>query len=245
MSEEPKREAILSTGLDDGDWTDVVRRATRARRRQEIYGAALLVALAAIVVACSSALGHPIVDFGRAHKAPENVVVNFSSLDQPVPENQGPPADLGPRVLAAQTREIPGLYLYGKPYKLYVAPTELDGVCVSEGSPTPGMCYTRGSSGVRTDTYGSWVRSAIAAASGLKSPTPTAAKKRSPSSGSPRPSMPASSCSASRRRTYRKRPVQRLSFSTTLEVTCLRGTLEIYLDWAYSGMGVTRRSASS
>jgi hypothetical protein len=97
------------------------------------------------VVACSSALGHPIVDFGRAHKAPENVVVNFSSLDQPVPENQGPPADLGPRVLAAQTREIPGLYLYGKPYKLYVAPTELDGVCVSEGSPTPGMCYTRGS----------------------------------------------------------------------------------------------------
>jgi hypothetical protein len=144
VSDDLTRDEILDAGPDDGNWTDVLRRTKRARRRQEIYGAAFLVALAAIVVACSSVLGHPIVDFGKAQKAPENVVVNFAHE-----------SSNGPKILNHQTREIPGLFLFGKPYKLYVAPAESDGFCMSQGGSTPGTCYTRGSVLVpgRLDSY--------------------------------------------------------------------------------------------
>ena len=144
MSDKLQRNDVLSAGPDDGDWTDVLRRTKRARRRREIYGAAFLVTLAAIAVACSSVLGHPIVDFGKAQKAPENVVVNFAHE-----------SSIGPKILNYRTREIPGLFLYGKPYKLYVAPTESYGFCMSQGRSTPGTCYTRGSVLVpgRLDAY--------------------------------------------------------------------------------------------
>ncbi|MGD0274249.1 MAG: hypothetical protein ABSB96_11035 [Gaiellaceae bacterium] len=127
MSEELKREEILSAGPDDGDWTDVVRRATRARRRRGIYGAVLLTALVAVGVASAYALGHPIVDFGAADKAPEKVVVEFGALDVSAPSN------FTPGLIPDQAREIPGLYLNGKPFKLYVAPTKAGGFCGTVG----------------------------------------------------------------------------------------------------------------
>src|SRR5450759_342923 len=127
MSEELQRDEILSAGPDDGDWTDVLRRTKRARRRRGIYGAVLLTALVVVGVASAYALGHPIVDFGSAQKAPEKAVIDFGSLEVSAPEN------MTPGLLPGQAREIPGLYLSGKPYKLYVAPTKSGGFCGSLG----------------------------------------------------------------------------------------------------------------
>jgi|SRR5450830_21581 len=125
MSEELQRDEILSAGPDDGDWTDVLRRATRARRRRGIYGAVLLTALVVIGVASAYALGHPIVDFGTADKAPSKDAARIRSADAGVPEGTGP------GVLADQARKIPGLSIDGKPYEISVAPTRDGGFCIS------------------------------------------------------------------------------------------------------------------
>ncbi|MGA9761969.1 MAG: hypothetical protein WBQ14_06060 [Gaiellaceae bacterium] len=130
MSEELKRDAILGAGPNDGSWTDVIRRAKRARRRQGIYGVVLLTALAVVGVASAYALGHPIVDFNAAEKAPAKAVVEFQSM-----EPAGPSWQFG--VLPDQARMIPGLYLNGTPFKLYVAPTASGGFCSSRAGCIP------------------------------------------------------------------------------------------------------------
>jgi hypothetical protein len=127
MSEELKRDEILSTGPDDGDWTDVLRRAARARRRQGIYGVVLLSALVVVGVASAYALGHPVVDFGSAEKGPMTVVNDFGALEVSAPEN------MTPGLVPDQARKIPGLYLDGKPYEFYVAPTKSGGFCSTIG----------------------------------------------------------------------------------------------------------------
>lgn len=57
MSEELKREEILGVGPDDGDWADVISRASRARRRYQVRAAVLLTALVVVGVASAYALG--------------------------------------------------------------------------------------------------------------------------------------------------------------------------------------------
>jgi hypothetical protein len=108
---------ILSAGPDDGDWTDVVRRATRGRRRSHIYAAVAVTALVVVGVATAYAMGHPIVDFGTADQAPYKAVAELGGS-----EESG--------VLADQAREIPGLSVDGKPYELSVAPTKEGGFCI-------------------------------------------------------------------------------------------------------------------
>jgi len=125
MSEELRQNEILSVGPDDGDWTDVLRRARWADRRRRVYGIATLAALAAIGVASAYATGHPIIDFGTADKAPSKDVAVIGSADKGVPEGTGP------GVIAEQAREIPGLSIDGKPYEISVAPTRDGGFCIS------------------------------------------------------------------------------------------------------------------
>lgn len=127
MSEALRRDEILSAGPNDGDWTDVVRRMTRARRRQGVYGVVLLTALVVVGVASAYALGHPIVDFNTAEKGPTNVVNDFGELEVSAPEN------MTPGLLPDQARKIPGLYLDGKPYAFYIAPTKSGGFCSTIG----------------------------------------------------------------------------------------------------------------
>jgi hypothetical protein len=125
MSEELQRDEILSAGPDDGDWTDVLRRTKRARRRQGVYGVALLTALVVVGIASAYALGHPVVDFGAADTAPYKAVAVIGSSNKGVPEGSGP------GVLAEQARKIPGLSIDGKPYEISVAPTKDGGFCIS------------------------------------------------------------------------------------------------------------------
>jgi hypothetical protein len=127
MSDQLSREEILNAGPDDGDWVDVLRRTKRARRRRGIYGAVLLTALVVVGVASAYALGHPIVDFNTAEKGPTKVVNDFGELEVSAPEN------MTPGLLPDQARKIPGLYLDGKPYAFYVAPTKSGGFCSTIG----------------------------------------------------------------------------------------------------------------
>ena len=127
MSEELKRNDVLSAGPDDGDWADVIGRAARARRRQGIYGVVLLTALVVVGVASAYALGHPVVDFGSAEKGPTTVVNDFGALEVSAPEN------MTPGLVPDQARKIPGLYLDGKPYAFYIAPTKSGGFCSTIG----------------------------------------------------------------------------------------------------------------
>jgi hypothetical protein len=127
MSEELKREEILGASPDDGDWTDVVRRARRTHHRRQIYAAAALTALVVVGVASAYALGHPIVDFGKAQKGSTKIVDDFGSMDV------GAPPGMAPGVLAHQARRIPGLRLNGKKFNLWVAPTKHGGFCDASG----------------------------------------------------------------------------------------------------------------
>jgi hypothetical protein len=127
MSEDLSRNEILSPGPDDGDWTDVLRRARWADRRRRVYEIVALTALIAIGVASAYAMGHPVIDFNKAEKAPNTVVTDFGELEVSAPEN------MMPGLLPHQAREIPGLYFEGKPYKFYVAPTKSGGFCSTIG----------------------------------------------------------------------------------------------------------------
>ena len=127
MNDETIRSDFLSPGPDDGDWTDVVRRTAGARRRRQVYGIVALAALAAVGVASAYALGHPVVDFGSAEHGSQKVIDNFGGMDV------GAPPGMAPGVIAEQARRIPGLYVDGKPYNLWVAPTRSGGFCETGG----------------------------------------------------------------------------------------------------------------
>jgi len=125
MSEELTRNDVLSSGLDDGDWMDVLCRATRARRRRQIYGVVALTALVVVGVASAYALGHPIVDFSTAEKGSTKVVDEFGSMEVGAPEG------MAPGVLPHQTRRIESFRIDGNEYVLWVAPTKQGGFCAT------------------------------------------------------------------------------------------------------------------
>lgn len=134
MSESLRHE-ILSPGPDDGDWGDILKRASRAHRRRVCVITAVT-ALIAIGVASAYTLGHPVIDFGSAEKAPQHVVLDFGALDMYYTEL------MRPETLTDQARKIPGLTLNGEPYALYVAPTKRGGFCFTAGAPMLVGCLT-------------------------------------------------------------------------------------------------------
>ena len=58
MSDDLTRNEILSAGPDDGDWSDVISRASRARRRYQVRAAVLVTALVVVGAASAYALTH-------------------------------------------------------------------------------------------------------------------------------------------------------------------------------------------
>jgi hypothetical protein len=133
VSNDQMRNEILSAGPDDGDWTDVLRRTKRARRRQGVYGFVLLTALVVVGVASAYALGHPVIDFGKAAKGPKKVVNDFGSMEV------GAPPGMAPGVLPHQTRRIMSFRVDGKNHVLWVAPTNKGGFC-ADWSELGGGC---------------------------------------------------------------------------------------------------------
>jgi len=58
VSDDLTRNEILSAGPDDGDWSDVISRASRARRRYQVRAAVLVTALVVVGAASAYALTH-------------------------------------------------------------------------------------------------------------------------------------------------------------------------------------------
>ena len=125
MSEELKRNDVLSAGPDDGDWDDVVRRAKGARRQRSLYLLVALVGLIVVGVASAYALGHPVVDFSSAEPGSQKVIDDAGSMEV------GAPPGMAPGVIPEQARKIPGLFVDGKPYQLWVTPTKSGGFCTN------------------------------------------------------------------------------------------------------------------
>jgi hypothetical protein len=117
------REDVLVPGLDDSDWNDVIRRATRARRHRLAMTALAVTTLSCLGIAAAYALDHPIVDFSSAPKGPRNVVNDFGSLEVGAPEG------MAPGVLPHEARRITSVTIDGKAHVLWVAPTKKGGFC--------------------------------------------------------------------------------------------------------------------
>jgi hypothetical protein len=124
---------ILVPGPDDPDWSDVVRRATRARRRRLAVTALAVATISCLGVAAAYAFDHPIVDFGSAPKGPSSVVNDFGSLEVGAPEG------MAPGVLPHEARRITTVTIDGKEHVLWVAPTTKGGFC-DEWSHSFGGC---------------------------------------------------------------------------------------------------------
>ncbi|MDQ2980897.1 MAG: hypothetical protein M3R26_01040 [Actinomycetota bacterium] len=114
---------LLRHGPDDGDWSDVLRRATRARRRRQTSAVGALVAAVAVGIASAYAFGHAIIDFGKAEKGPVTIVNDFGSLEVGAPEG------MAPGVLPHEARRITSVFIDGKEHVLWVAPTKQGGFC--------------------------------------------------------------------------------------------------------------------
>jgi hypothetical protein len=112
-----------TTDLFGPDWTDVVRRSRRSRRRRWSLRAAAVAALVVVGIASAYALGHPVVDFGEATHAGVREVDDFGSMQVAAP------AGMAPGVLPHQTRRIMSVRIDGKAHTLYVAPTKQGGFC--------------------------------------------------------------------------------------------------------------------
>ena len=123
MSEQLLGSDLLKRGPDDGDWSDVLRRARGQRRRRKAAAVVAVIAAVAVGVASAYAFGHPIIDFGKAAKGPEKVVNDFGSMEVGAPEG------MAPGVLPRQTRRITAVRIDGKEHVLWVAPTKQDGFC--------------------------------------------------------------------------------------------------------------------
>ena len=114
-----------------GDWADVRRRAERLGTRRRRVRAPRLVAFAAaalaLVAIAAPALGlhEPVVRFFEGEPAPEDVQIDFATLDQGVPT---PEWRTG--VIASETRKVMEAYFAGKRRVLWVAPTKYGGLCL-------------------------------------------------------------------------------------------------------------------
>jgi hypothetical protein len=126
-------EDILVPGPDDHNWRDVVRRATRARRRRLAVTALAVATISCLGVAAAYAFDHPIVDFSSAPKGPEKVVNDFGSLEVGAPEG------MAPGVLPHEARRITSVTIDGKEHVLWVAPTKQGGFC-EQWSDLAGGC---------------------------------------------------------------------------------------------------------
>jgi len=115
---------LLPAGPDDRDWSDVVRRATRARRRRRVSSVLAVVVASGLLIAAAYAFGHPIVDFKSAPKGSHAVVNDFGSLKVGAP----PGMAIG-GLLPEEARRITKVVIEGKPHTLWVAPTRQGGYC--------------------------------------------------------------------------------------------------------------------
>jgi hypothetical protein len=94
--------------------------AKRRPRRRLLVAAAAVVALVFAVVGAAYALGHPIIDFGKAPKGPRQVVNNFGRMTvgaTPI------------YVLPHQARRITAVRIDGQERVLWVAPMKQGGFC--------------------------------------------------------------------------------------------------------------------
>jgi hypothetical protein len=123
VSEMLPLEDLVAAGPDDRDWSDVVRRASRAQRRRRASVVLSVVAVFCLGIAAAYASGHPIVDFSKAPKGPRTVVDDFGSLEV------GAPAGMAPGVLPHEARRITTVMIDGKRHVLWVAPTKKGGFC--------------------------------------------------------------------------------------------------------------------
>jgi hypothetical protein len=93
-----------------------------------------VLALVVVVAAAAYALGHPVIDFGKAKKGTRKVVDDFGSMQVGAPS----PA-MAPGVLPHEARVITTVRIDGKTDTLYVAPTTQGGFC-DEWSHVGGGC---------------------------------------------------------------------------------------------------------
>lgn len=115
------------------DWGDVLRRSRRYQRRRVVLQACVVAALAVAGVASAYALGHPVIDFGKAAPGGLREVDAFGSMQV------GAPPGFAPGVLPNETRRIAAVRIDGKVRTLYVAPTKKGGFCY-EWSGSGGGC---------------------------------------------------------------------------------------------------------
>ena len=116
-------DSLLVHGPDDGDWNDVRRRSRRSVRRRRGGEVAAALAVAVVAVASAYALGHPVVDFGKAQHGSLKQVNEFGSMQV------GAPRGMAPGVLPHEARRITAVRIDGKEHVLYVAPTKQGGFC--------------------------------------------------------------------------------------------------------------------
>jgi hypothetical protein len=123
MSETLRAGELMRPGPDDADWSDVLHRAGRARRRRQVSAIAVLIAAIGVGIASAYAFGHPIIDFGKAERGPTKIVNDFGSLEVGAPEG------MAPGVLPHEARRITSVAIDGKEHVLWVAPTKQGGFC--------------------------------------------------------------------------------------------------------------------
>lgn len=117
---EPLRE------LSEGDWRDVMRRASRGNRRRRLRISAALVLAAILIVPAALAFRSTITDFFQSEPAPHRLVLDFARQDV------GAPPGLDNRVIYGQTRKILEWKLTnGKTMTLWVAPNRRGGFCTA------------------------------------------------------------------------------------------------------------------
>lgn len=131
----------MSIELAGPDWGDVVRRSRRANRRRRTIATAGLIGIVVAGVASAYALGHPVIDFGKARHGARREVNDFGSMEVAAPRG------MAPGVLPHQTRRITAVRVDGKVHVLYVAPTKRGGFCF-EWSHLEGGC--------RADRHDKW-----------------------------------------------------------------------------------------
>jgi hypothetical protein len=101
--------------------------AKRPPRRRFLLTAAAVMAFVFAVVAAAYALGHPIIDFGKAPKGPRQVVNDFGRLTvgaTPI------------YVLPHEARRITSVRIDGKERVLWVAPMKQGGFCYQWSGPS-------------------------------------------------------------------------------------------------------------
>ena len=138
------RDPMLASALDSlvptfehaaPDWADALRRGRRSRRQRlalaALAGVPILIAL---LVAPAFGLGRGVLPFFGAEKAPQPVVLDFTSLF-----STGAPPGMDPGVIASETRKVGVWQFEGKVHTLWVAPTREGGFCF-EWTQAAGGC---------------------------------------------------------------------------------------------------------